>query len=172
MKAALSCNAAFSVLQLSFSFVAAQLLVKMPSALQKSKLLQCNFCSASFRKLECNFVFAGGMLQWWGLEGWGFGLVHQSSSRDQKNVRNPNHHYFSKKYRNTPPICIAIRLRFVPQYFWCPYALRKGKYCQYSSHLYRSTPPICIAIRLPFVSQYFWENLGGCGHRNVPQERH
>ena len=87
----------------------------------------------------------------------------------QKNVRNPNHHYFSKKYRNTPPICIAVRLPFVPQYFWCPYALRKGNYCQYSSHLYRSTPPICIAIRLPFVSQYFWENLGGCGHRNVPQ---
>ena len=82
------------------------------------------------------------------------------------NVRNPNHHYFSKKYRNTPPICIAIRLQFVPQCFWCPYALRKGKYCQYSSHLYRSTPPICIAIRLPFVSQCFWENLGGCGHRN------
>ena len=87
----------------------------------------------------------------------------------QKNVRNPNHHYFSKKHRNTTPICIAIRLQLVPQYFWCPYSLRKGQYCQYSSHLYRSTSPICIAIRLPFVSQYFWENLGGCGHRNVPQ---
>ena len=87
----------------------------------------------------------------------------------QKNVRNPNHHYFSKKYRNTPPICIAICgcLQFVPQCCWCPYSLRKGKYCQYSSHLYRSTPPTCIAIRLPFVSQYFLENLGGCGHRNV-----
>ena len=64
----------------------------------------------------------------------------------QKNVRNPNHHYFSKKYRNTPPICIAIRLPFVPQYFWCPYALRKGNTV--------STPPICIAVRLPFVLQY------------------
>ena len=42
---------------------------------------------------------------------------------------------------------------------------------QYSPHLYRSTPPICIAIRLPFVSQYFWENLGGCGHRDVPHCR-
>ena len=40
---------------------------------------------------------------------------------------------------------------------------------QYSSHLYRSTPPICIAIRLPLASQCFWENLGGCGHRDVPQ---
>ena len=95
-------------------------------------------------------------------------LMHRG--KDQKNVRNPNHHYVSKKYRNTPPICIAVRLPFVSQYFRCPYALRKGKYCQYSSHLYRSTPPICIAIRLPFVSQYFWENLGGCGHRDVPQK--
>ena len=92
-------------------------------------------------------------------------------NRNQKNVRNPNHHYFSKKYRNTPPICIAIRLPFVSQYFRCPYALRKGKCRQYSSHLYRNTPPICIAIRLPLVSQYFWENLGGCGHWDAPQER-
>ena len=44
---------------------------------------------------------------------------------NQKSVRNPNHHHFSKKYRNTPPICIAIRLQFASQYFWCPYALRK-----------------------------------------------
>ena len=95
------------------------------------------------------------------------GLIQKKSEE----CRNPNHHYFSKKYRNTTPICIAIRLQFVSQYLWCPYALRKGKYCQYSSHLYRSTPPICIAIRLPFVSQYFWGNLGGCGHRDVPQKR-
>ena len=67
----------------------------------------------------------------------------------------------SNLYYNTPPICFAVlpvRLR----------SLRKGKYCQYSSHLYRSTPPICIEIRLPFVPQYFWENLGCCGHRDVP----
>ena len=64
-----------------------------------------------------------------------------------------------KKYRNTPPIYIAIRLQFVLQCFWCPYALGKGKYCQYSCHLYRSTPPICIAIRFPFVSQYFGKIL-------------
>ena len=42
----------------------------------------------------------------------------------------------------TPPICIAIGLQFVLQYFWCPYAPMKGKYCQYSSqyasYLYRS----------------------------------
>ena len=46
-------------------------------------------------------------------------------------------------------MCIAIRLQFVLQCVWCPYALRKGKHCQYSSHLYRSTPPICIAIPPP-----------------------
>ena len=77
----------------------------------------------------------------------------------QKNVRNPNHHY-SNKCRNTPHICIAIHLQFVPQYFWCPYALRKGKYCQYASHLYCNTPPICIAILLGKS----WTS----GHRNVP----
>ena len=87
---------------------------------------------------------------------WGIG---GGTLQTQKNVRNPNHHYFSKKYRNTPPICIAIRLQFVLQCFRCPYALRKGKHCQYSSHLYRSTPPICIAIRLPVVSQYFGKIL-------------
>ena len=87
---------------------------------------------------------------------------------NQKNVGNPNHHYFSKKYRHIPPIRIAIRLQSVLQYFWCPYTLRKGKYCQCSSHLYRSTSPICIAIRLPLVSRHFWENLGGCGHQDVP----
>ena len=84
----------------------------------------------------------------------------------QKNVGNPNHHYFPKKYRNshfycnTPPICIAVPL--------VPLRSEERESCQYSSHLYRSTPPICIAIRLPFVSQYFWGNLGGCGHRDVP----
>ena len=51
-----------------------------------------------------------------------------------------------KKYRNTPPICIAMRLQLALQCFRCPYAQRKEKYSQYSSHLYRSTPPICIAM--------------------------
>ena len=68
--------------------------------------------------------------------------------------------YTSHLYCNTPPICIAVLL--------VPLGSKEREKCQYSSHLYRSTPPICIAIRLPFVSQYFWENLGGCGHRDVP----
>ena len=36
-------------------------------------MLQCNFCSAAFQKLQWS-VFACGMLQGWGLEGWGLGL--------------------------------------------------------------------------------------------------
>ena len=44
------------------------------------------------------------------------------------------------------PIGIAIRLQFALQYFWCPYALRKGNLV--------SIPPICIAVRPPFVLQY------------------
>ena len=92
-------------------------------------------------------------------------LIHIPLYR--KNVRTPTTTTSSKKYRSTPPICITIRLQFALQYFWCPSALRKGKYCQYASHFYRSTRPICIAIRLPFVSQYFSENLGGCGRWNI-----
>ena len=72
-----------------------------------------------------------------------------------------------KKYRNTPPICIAIRLRFVLQYFRCPYALRKGKSV--------STPPICIAVHLPFVSQYashlYRNAFASRSLRNVSQEK-
>ena len=67
----------------------------------------------------------------------------------------------SNLYCNTPPIYIAV--------LSAPLRSEEREICQYSSHLYRSTPPICIAIRLPFVSQYFWENLGGCGHWDVPQ---
>ena len=86
----------------------------------------------------------------------------------QKNVRNPNHHYFSKKYLNTPPICIAMRLPFVSQYFRCPYALGKGKYCQYASilfvsqytsHLYCNMPPICIAL---LFGKSWWLWSPGC----------
>ena len=64
----------------------------------------------------------------------------------QKNVRNPNHHYFSKNDRNTPPTGIAIRLQCVSQYSRCPYVLRKENTV--------STTPICITVRLPCVLQY------------------
>ena len=73
---------------------------------------------------------------------------------------------------------IAIHLPFVLQYASIRICIAvlvvllgpkgKGNSRQYSSHLYRSTPPICIAKRLPFAPQYIWENLGGCGHLDVP----
>ena len=79
----------------------------------------------------------------------------------RKNVRKPNHHYFSKKSRNAPPICIAIRLQFVSQCFRCPIRSEERErlsvllpfVSQYASYLYGNTPPIRIAVLL--------ENLGG-----------
>ena len=55
----------------SFSLSAAQLLVKMTSALQKSQC--CSATSAAQHSENCSAtsVFACGMLQGWGLEGWG-----------------------------------------------------------------------------------------------------
>ena len=66
------------MLQCSFSFAAAQLLVKMTSALQKSEC--CSAVSAAQLSENCSAtsVFAGGMLQGWGLEGWGLGLPEVS----------------------------------------------------------------------------------------------
>ena len=89
-----------------------------------------------------------------------------SITEPQQNVGNPNHHYFSKKYCNTPPICIAIRLQLVLQCFAAslPLSSQEREIRQYSSHLYRSAPPICIAVPLPFVSQYashFYRNTFG-----------
>ena len=85
----------------------------------------------------------------------------------------------SRKCCVTPPICIAIRLQFVLQCFRCPYALRKGKYCQYSSHLYCSTPdashlycntlPIRIAVPLE-KSWWLWSQ--GCSPSVLGQFSH
>ena len=73
-----------------------------------------------------------------------------------KNVRNPNHHYLSRKCRNTPPICSAIRLQFVLKYFWCPIRPEEREMLsvllpfvsQYAFHLHCNTPPICVAVLL------------------------
>ena len=51
-KAPLSCNAAFAMLQCSFSLAAAQLLVKMTSALQKSEC--CSATSAAQHSENCS----------------------------------------------------------------------------------------------------------------------
>ena len=84
-------------------------------------------------------------------------LVSELFVKSQKNVRNPNDHYFSKKYSTTPPICIAIHLQFVLHCFRCPYALRQGKSCLHSFHLYRSTPRIFV---LQYASQSYRSAFG------------
>ena len=78
-KAPLSCNAAFSTLHCSFLLVASQLLVKMTSALQKSQC--CSATSAAQHSENCSAtsVFACGMLQGSGLEGWGLGLAEPNA---------------------------------------------------------------------------------------------
>ena len=79
----------------------------------------------------------------------------------QKNVRNPNHHYFSKKYRNTPPICIAIRLQFGAAVLLVPLRSEEREILSARLPFILSVClPFILSVRLPFVSQYFWENLG------------
>ena len=58
-----------------------------------------------------------------------------------------------EKYRDTPPIFIAILL---PKY-----ALLLAE-----SSIY--TPPICIAIRLPFLSRYFCRSIRVRGRWDTP----
>ena len=73
-----------------------------------------------------------------------FPAARKSSSESQKNVGNPNHHYFSNLCCNAPPICTSMRLQFVSQYFGCPIRSEERKCYQYSSQLYRSTPPTVL----------------------------
>ena len=73
-----------------------------------------------------------------------------------------------------PPICIAIRLQFVLECFWCPLHSEEREYCQYSSHLYRSTPPhlycntppICITALL---DKSWWLWSPGCSPIKTPR---
>ena len=53
----LFCNAAFLTVAMQFSFVAAQLLGKSDVRTAEKRMLQCSFCSATFRKLQRNFCF-------------------------------------------------------------------------------------------------------------------
>ena len=74
----------------------------------------------------------------------------------QKNVRNPNHHYFSKKYRNTPsnlycntpPIYIAVLLVPLRAEEREILSLLLPFVSEYAPHLYCNRPPICIAMLL------------------------
>ena len=58
-----------------------------------------------------------------------------------------------KKYRDTPPICMAYFCKCMPS----PW--QKVVY----------TPPICITIRLPFVSRYFCGSIRVRGRWDTPK---
>ena len=77
-KAPLSCNAAFSMLQCSFSFVAAQLLVRMTSALQKSRC--CSAVSAAQHSENCS---ATSVFACVGFRGVGFRMEFPNPERSQ-----------------------------------------------------------------------------------------
>ena len=74
---------------------------------------------------------------------------------------------------------IAIHLQFVLQYasnlhcsaFGAPTLWWKGTLSALSPFVSQYASHLKNAIRLPFVLQYFLENLGGCGHRDVPYFR-
>ena len=67
-----------TLLQCSFSLVAAQFLVKMTSTLQKRECCSATSAAQHFENCSATSVFACGMLQGWGLEGWGLGLPNQN----------------------------------------------------------------------------------------------
>ena len=56
-------------------FAAAQLLVQMTSALQTSQCCSAVATAQHSENCSATSVFACGMLQGWGLEGWGLGLA-------------------------------------------------------------------------------------------------
>ena len=69
-------------LQRSFFDVAVQFFARSSAAFGQNDfraaekpMLQCNFCSAAFQNCSATSVFAFGMLQGWGLEGWRLGLA-------------------------------------------------------------------------------------------------
>ena len=61
------------MLQCRFSFVAAQLLIQMTSALQKSECCSATPAAQHAENCTATSIFACGVLQVWGLEGWGLG---------------------------------------------------------------------------------------------------
>ena len=65
-----------------------------------------------------------------------------------------------EKYRDTPPISIAI--------LWQKYALLLAESSIYI-YIYIN-PPICITICLPFVSRYVSRSIGARGHWNTPKQ--
>ena len=61
-----------------------------------------------------------------------------------------------EKYRDTPPISIAILLQ---------------KYALLLAESSEDTPPVCIMIHLPFVSRYFCRSIRVRGRWDTPNLR-
>ena len=73
------------MLHCSVSLAAAQLLVKLTSALQKSECCSATSAAQHSENFSATSVSACGMLQGWGLEGWGLGLADYSMQRGGAN---------------------------------------------------------------------------------------
>ena len=73
-------------------------------------------------------------------------------NKNQKNVRNPNHHYFSKN--------VTIHLQSVLQY-------ASNSYWHVLLVPLRSEEREILSV---FISQHSRENRCGCGHREVPHK--
>ena len=89
------------MLQCSFPFVAALLLVELASAVQKFE--RCSAISAAqlSENQSATSVFASGMLQGWGLEGWGLGLAEQEQAQNK---------VWFNSLRSAPPAKVARSL--------------------------------------------------------------
>ena len=128
---------------------------------QESMAIQMGaYCRTNWR---CTAVLFSQVVGFWGL-GWGFrNIAHSPSTIRNENSNYYPHDFFGmvkstpdpdtfEKYRDTPPISIAILLQ--------KYALLLQKVVY--------TPPICIAIWLPFVSRYFCRGIGVRGRWDTP----
>ena len=76
----------FSMLQCSFSFAAAQLLVQMMSALQRKANVAVQFLQRNIPKTAVQLPFSlVACCRGWGLEGWGLGLAERGGSFSGQN---------------------------------------------------------------------------------------
>ena len=75
----------------------------------EKRMLQCNFCSAAFRKkCSATSVFACGMLQGSGLEGWGLGLAERPPNRSSS---KKSHYQSTAAFTATPTFNKSSLLR-------------------------------------------------------------
>ena len=99
------------MLQCSFSLAAAQLLVKMASALQKSECCSATSAPQHSENSSATSVFACGMLQGWGLEGWSLGLTENCGSQFSGYSRESRQRYENRGFSRAPDLsCLLLQL--------------------------------------------------------------